>query len=226
MRQFGPTPTDHTILDGFFLIQGLPPTLTAQTLADARCHEADYTRGQVIYDPARFDHALGLVLSGKIEASQHTNDRTLPLRFLGPGDVFGAAALFARESDYPTRLTALAKTRILFFEETLLRELMAKSAQAAENYIAFLAGRIHFLNHRIRSLTAGNAEALLVNFLAGQVQNGKTITLDTSASALASRLGISRASLYRAFEALEQRGLIAKSGKTITIRNRDGLQTL
>ena len=217
---------DRIILDGFFLLQGLPSALVVQTLADSRCHGAIYTRGQVIYDPARFDEALGLVLSGKVEAIQRTNNRAFPLRFMGSGGVFGAAALFARESSYPAQLTALVKTRILFFEEALLRELMAESTQAMENYIAFLAGRIHFLNHRIQSLTAGNAEALLINFLAGQVSSNKTITLDTSISALASRLGISRASLYRAFDTLERRGLIAKSGKTITILDWDGLQTL
>jgi len=226
MRQFELTTPEKTTLNGFFLLQNLPPTLVAQTLADSRCREAAYARGQVIYDPTHFDRALGFILSGKVEASQHRADQSLPLRLLESGDVFGAAALFAHESDYPTRLTALTKTRVLFFEEALLRELMAKSPQAAENYIAFLSGRVHFLNHRIHSLIAGSAEALLVNFLVSHIPNGKTITLDTSVSALARRLGISRASLYRAFDTLERRALIAKSGKTITILNWDRLQTL
>jgi len=226
MRQFELRATDKTILDNFFLFQSLPQSLVAQTLADPRCHEATYTRGQVIYDPAHFDRALGLILSGKVEASQHTSDRSLTLRLHKPGDVFGAAALFAKEPGYPARLTALTTTRALFFEEALLRELMAKNARAAENYIAFLAGRIRFLNHRIQSLIAGSAEALLGGFLLSASRGGQTIILDTSISALARRLNISRASLYRAFDSLEQRGLLQKSGKTITILDQDELQTL
>ena len=226
MRHFKLNTTDKTILDDFFLLRALPPDLTAQTLADPRCHGIIYTRGQVIYDPARFDRALGLILSGKVEASQHIADRSLTLRLHKPGDIFGAAALFAKDPDYPVRLTALTTTRVLFFEEALLRDLMAKNARAAENYITFLSGRVRFLNHRIGSLIAGSAEALLGGFLLSAVQEDQTITLDTSISALARRLNISRASLYRAFDSLEQRGLLQKSGKTITILDQDGLQTL
>ena len=226
MRQFELRATDKTILDNFFLFQSLPQSLVAQTLADPRCHEATYTRGQVIYDPAHFDRALGLILSGKVEASQHTSDRSLTLRLHRPGDVFGAAALFAEKTDYPIRLTTLTATRALFLEEALLCDLMAKNRRAAENYITFLSGRIQFLNHRIQSLIAGSAETLLGAFLLNASQNGQTITLDTSISALARRLNISRASLYRAFDSLEQRGLLQKSGKIITILDQDGLQTL
>ncbi|MCL2562785.1 MAG: Crp/Fnr family transcriptional regulator [Oscillospiraceae bacterium] len=226
MRHFAPTTEDQAVLNGFFLLQGLPPDLTAWILADSRCHIDVYTRGEAIYDPTHFDRALGLVLSGKIEAAQHADGRPLTLRLHKTGDVFGAAALFAETSDYPARLTALTQTRVLFFEESLLRDLMAKDAKAAENYIAFLAGRIQFLNHRIQSLTAGNAEALLGNFLLNQAPTDNTITPDIGMAPLARRLGISRASLYRAFDALEQRGYIQKTGKTITILNRDGLQNL
>ena len=226
MRQFELDTADRALLDGFFLFQGLPSDLVAWTLADPRCHGAIYSRGQVIYDPIHFDRALGLVLSGKVEASQHISDRSLTLRLHQSGDVFGVAALFVEKPDYPARLTARSTTRALFFEEALLRELMVKDARAAENYIAFLTGRIGFLNQRIQSLISGSAEALLAGFLLSAAQGERTVTLDTSISVLARRLNISRASLYRAFDALEQRGFLQKSGKTILILDRDGLQTL
>ena len=40
---------------------------------------------------------------------------------------------------------------------------------------------------------------------------------------LAKRLGLSRASLYRAFEALETAGLIRREGKTVFVLDRGGL---
>ena len=220
------TPADRVLLNDFFLLRNLPPSLMEWALTDPRTRSAIYDRNQVIYDSAHFDQALGLVLSGKVEASQHMAERELTLRLLGPGNVFGVAALFVEQSNYPVRLTALVRTRVLFFEESLLRALMGQCPAVAENYIAFLAERVHFLNRRIQSLIAGSAENLLAGFLISGTQGREVLTLDTSLSTLARRLGISRASLYRAFDALERRGLIEKSGKTITILNWDGLQTL
>jgi DNA-binding GntR family transcriptional regulator len=40
------------------------------------------------------------------------------------------------------------------------------------------------------------------------------------------RLGVSRASLYRAFSALEDSGLIVRKGKSITIIDPAGLETV
>lgn len=41
---------------------------------------------------------------------------------------------------------------------------------------------------------------------------------------LARRLGLSRASLYRAFQSLEESGLISRHGKTISISDPAGLE--
>ena len=46
------------------------------------------------------------------------------------------------------------------------------------------------------------------------------------ATELCQRLGVSRASLYRAFSALEDSGLITRRGKTITIVDPAGLETV
>jgi len=218
------TDTDQAVLDGFFLLDGISPIRVDKILSDTRCHGAVYERGQVLYDPNSFDHCLGLILSGRVEVRQQTADRALILRFLGPGDVFGPAVVFAKEADYTTKLTALALTRVLFFPQSLLRELMEQDFTAAENYMAFLAGRIQFLNHRIQSLISGSAEQLLCGFLAKESGGGDVVILDSSISDLARRLNISRASLYRAFDALEKDGRIKKTGKTIAILDWDGLQ--
>ena len=45
------------------------------------------------------------------------------------------------------------------------------------------------------------------------------------ATELCQRLGVSRASLYRAFAALEDSGLITRKGKTITVVDPVGLET-
>ena len=212
------TLADRAVLEGFFLFQDLSPALIEKTLADQRCWGAVYSCGQVIFDPDRFDACLGLILSGKVEASPKTGG--LILRFHRQGDVFGAAAVFSKGEPYVARLTALTQTRVLFFRQDLLRALMEQEFTAAENYMAFLVGRVQFLNHRIQSLTLGSAERLVLDFLEKEAEDTGFVNLDFSLSALARRLNISRASLYRAFDALEERGLIEKTGKAIQMSNK------
>jgi len=218
------TDTDCVILDGFFLLQGISPALVDTILADDRCQSAVYEKGQSLHASGQLDNCLVLVLSGRIEVRQQTAERDLILRFLGPGEPFGAATVFAENPAYVTQLLALTKTRVLLFPRALLSELMERDFTAAENYMVFLTGRIQFLNGRIQSLISGSAEQLLRDFLVRESAGGNVVILDSSISDLARQLNISRASLYRAFDALEQGGYIEKTGKKIAILNWDGLQ--
>ena len=65
------------------------------------------------------------------------------------------------------------------------------------------------------------AEGKLARYLLANSHGG---LFTCSATDLAQRLGISRASLYRAFETLEGHGLIARQGKTITIPDPAALE--
>ena len=56
--------------------------------------------------------------------------------------------------------------------------------------------------------------------------NGQGGSVTCTASGLAQRLGISRASLYRAFEALEKSALIVRRGKTILIPDLAALESV
>ena len=82
-------------------------------------------------------------------------------------------------------------------EEALLRR----------NYLTYLTGRIRFLNARLGSLAVGDTEGRVVRYLLSSLSYG---AVECSASGLARQLGISRASVYRAFQDLEQAGLIRR----------------
>ena len=108
--------------------------------------------------------------------------------------------------------------RVLFVDdEKPLQELMQADFTAAENYMAFLTGRIQFLNQQIASFTLGDAAAQLMAFLKREAGGAEHLTLDCSISLLARRLNLSRASLYRAFETLEKQGMIQKQGRRILL---------
>lgn len=201
------------------LFQGLPETLVLRAASDRRSTLAQAARGETIYTPHAFSRSLGAVLSGKVEVRKGE----LIVSVLKPGDLFGAAALFNDRTDYAARLTARSPCRLLFLPQELIEELMAASPALARQYIRYLSGRIRFLEQKIDSLVAGTAEERLARFLRAQSQDGLA-SLDCSLTGLAGRLNVSRASLYRALDALEARGAIRREGRAIRVLRPDLLE--
>ena len=220
MRQF--CDFDRQILQEFFLLRGLPLRERTEVLADPRCVVAAYQRGDVIYSATQFDRALGLVLSGAVEVA----GGPALLHYHQAGDVFGVAGLFGEVDRYVSTLTARTATRICFFPEQLLTDLFAASPCATQNYIAFLTDRVRFLNAHIEAISQPDTARLLAHFLRKQADGFPVVSLAMSVNTLARQLNTSRASLYRAFESLQVRGIIAKHGKVITILDREKLEAL
>ena len=176
-------------------------------------------KGETIYDRHRFRRCLGLVLSGSIQVRKEA----LLVSTLSQGDVFGAAALFHQREDYPTTLTAVSDCELLLISQETVRQLLRECPDFAEDYAAYLSERIQFLSARLDTLSAGSSEGKLAQYLLSAADEHDTVTL--SATQLSARIGVGRASLYRAFEALEQAEAIAREGKTIRILCRDKLQS-
>ena len=212
-----------TLLKSLFLFEKVKEQTLEFCLDHPGCTERSYAKGDVIFDPERFERALGVVVQGRIQVSKRRGEQSLPLRTAVQGEVFGAAALFGNE-DYVTCLTAATDCRVLFLSQPLVQELFVRESQAALNYIRFLSGRIRFLNGKIDSFTAGSAEGRLARYLLTLPQQEESVALPCSLSELAKALDIGRASLYRAFDALERVGAIGKTGHRIAIRNRQRLR--
>lgn len=170
-----------------------------------------FPAGTVVYDPTHFQRCLGILLEGQLQVTKGG----LSVSVLEPGDVFGAAALYSDCAEFATTITAKKDSRCLLLPQTLVDRLIAKDVKFRERYLRYLTGRIHFLSSRLDSLAQHGAEGKLGRYLLSNM--GQNCTLTCSATDLAKLLGLSRASLYRAFEVLEDNGLITRDRKTITI---------
>ena len=139
-------------------------------------------------------------------------------------DLFtGAAALYNDAPDYATTLTAHTPCRAIFFPQATVDRMLGEEAVLRRNYLRYLSGRIRFLSGRLQSVTQAGSEGKLARYLLANARDG---AVNISATDLARRLGLSRASLYRAFEALEKAELIRRTGKTIEIPSLPALQSV
>ena len=203
---------DHmTLLHDHFLFQGAEELLhEAQTLGVSR-----FSRGDTICDPATAGRALGIVLEGRAEAVAPTREKAV-LAVFGPGGTFGAAALFGGEG-YVSRIRAVTGCTVLLLPEALLRQWFARCPRMAVNYIAFLSGRVRFLNGKIAIFTQDSAQHRLYRWLRANCDETGCLPEKLSMTKLAATLSMGRTSLYRAMEELEEAKLIVRDGKRIEV---------
>ena len=208
------TEEETALLSACPLFQGTEKGLLRQLAEEAE--RTEFSSGQVVYSPRHFRRSLGVVLSGQLQVTKGT----LAVSALEPGDLFGAAALYSGEREFASTITAKGASRCLMLDQQLMDRLLAEHSQIRENYLRYLTGRIRFLSGRLQTLAQPGVEGKLARYLLAN--RGSSCP----ATELCQRLGVSRASLYRAFAALEDSGLILRQGKTITIVDPAGLETV
>lgn len=211
------TPEERSLLANSPLFQKVSEELLCTLMETNGASRVQFEPGTV-YSPRRFRRSLGVVLSGQLQVTKGN----LAVSELRPGDLFGAAALYSDETEFATTITTRGPSLCLMLDQTLMDRLLAEHKQIRENYLRYLTGRIRFLSGRLQTLAQPGVEGKLARYLLA----GKSGTVTCPATELCQRLGVSRASLYRAFSALEDSGFIVRKGKTITIVDPAGLETV
>lgn len=209
------------------LFRGSPPSVLTRILAVSDCTAAEYEKNEVVYDKTNFYRSLGIVLEGRLRVTKENADkRPIVMSTLQRGAMFGAAALFNSEPEYATKITAIERSRVLFLPQRLIKRMIEREPDIAENYIRYLSERILFLNRKIYFLTAGTAEQRLAGFLLDNLAVGEFSEMPMTMHRLADALNMSRASLYRAFDELTASGAVSKQGKLVCINNAELLKNL
>lgn len=202
------------------IFSGVDLARAAEIFDHHGCRAVDFEDGDSILAQNEPSHKAGIFLSGEAVVTTADDSKNALLRFFKAGDFFGIANLFTNE-DYVSSIRAKKGCRVFFFTEEAIRELLETDHTFLYNYLGFLSGRICYLNHKIRYLTAGSAERRLALYLSSFKSD--TIELDASLSSLSELLDIGRASLYRAFDVLIADGYIQKEGRTIHLLDADAM---
>ena len=109
------------------------------------CSPKHFNPGELIYSAESFEKNLGIIVFGKVEVYGETGNRRVRLNTLSHGDMFGAAALFGKDSGYVSTVISKTASDVLFVSESKVKELITSDSQVALAYISFLSDRIRFL---------------------------------------------------------------------------------
>ncbi len=189
-------------------------------ITDEYFYLKSYSPSDEICSPYEDNDSIGVIVSGVAAINSSDEERSVLLSTISVGSIFGIANLYAKELDFPTRISAKNTCNILFIKKDALRELIENDKNTLKSFLAFQSNKIIYLNKKINSFTAGGAERRLALFLSKNAING-VYSSKVSMSALAEMLDIGRASLYRAFDSLEEAGLIKRTDKKSISVNKD-----
>lgn len=175
-----------------------------------------FKKNDIIYSQENFSKALAFVIEGTAFAISNNQNQVF-LRTFNEGMCFGAGALFSDENIYISSIIAKTDTKVLFINEDILTELFNKYPETSINYIKFLSEKIRFLNKKLSIVSCSEADDTLYKYLLGITNEKGIAILPISMTLLAKTLGLSRATLYRAFDNLTRSGKIIKKNNEIKV---------
>ena len=175
----------------------------------------DFSQNDVAYSSNTEKRSVAFVLDGiarvYAKASVSSGENGL-LRTLHRGDIFGIANLYADHEPFPSKVIAASSVKILFIDGEVFKKFIESDTTALRNYLSLQSEKIVYLNKKLATFTAGNAEKKLSMFMLDHLE-GDIFTPPCSMSELADMLQMGRASLYRSLELLAENGTIKKLNK-------------
>lgn len=174
----------------------------------------DFKRDEEISEEQNGVGCIGLILRGSAKVAPGEQGE---VSTIGRGAEFGICNIFVRE-DMPTRITARTELKVAFLPKDAFAGLLGENRVLMYRYVRLCNQKMLYLAGKLRLMSiSGSAERLA--FWIKHSARGNVATLSFSKDELARRLGLSRASLFRAISKLENEGIISSVGNKIIILN-------
>jgi CRP-like cAMP-binding protein len=151
------------------------------------------------------------------------------LRFIGPGQPFGAVSAF-NESQYPTSAEAVIDSTAVYWEGEAMNALMERFPRITLNFLSMLTEQVRELQDRYVELSTERVERRVARTLirltrsAGRkVSEGVLIDISLSRQDLAEMTGTTLYTVSRILSRWEDRGIVRSERERIIITYPHGL---
>ena len=210
-----------------FLFRGLRSETFDKLFNNLSADVKNYSKGDLIYSPEKFEKKIGIVISGKCAVQRiHTDGKRLPLNEINPTSSFGVLAVFSDCAEFPSYVVALSDCKIAFISDRTVKEQLLANPTVALNIINFMTERISFLNDKISTFSGYNIEQKVVYYILSKSKQISSDSFEFNKKRCAESIGAGRASLYRTLDKLVSEGMISFQNKKINIIDRKGLERI
>ena len=211
------------------LFKKMPQEIIGQIYTDAKTFIKDYSKFQYIAMEGDALNAIGIILSGQLAVQKiYPSGKTLTLKQMSQGNVFGEAIIFSQKSEFPSSFFCLQDTKVLYISREILIQLIKSYDQLMLNFMSLLSNRILMLSEITKTLSMDTIRKKLANYLLSEymLQKNTSLKLALSKERLAEKFGVTRPSLSREFQYLKNNGIIDYDKSIVHILDMDALEDL
>jgi CRP-like cAMP-binding protein len=186
-------------------------------MAQSLCEEMTIEKNEVL----KMSEGIYIIISGKLGVYHSENGKNVLFNTLNPSEAFGYASLFSSDSEdaYTQIKAGKSRARMLFMNSESVEKLVLAEPRIALCIIKELTGKIRFLNKKLDSFVTSDLKHRLMKYITSLSYNDEgRARIPVSMSALAGRLGVGRASLYRLMSELTREGVIERQGNEIILK--------
>lgn len=179
----------------------------------------EFKKGSVAFECYLKSKQVMFLLHGVAKVEQYNEDgSSVFFKRLKVGDVFGVVSIFSNEDYYPTHIVFEEDSVVLCLDEKSILKLLNKDVQLLKNYLVFYNGQVQYLLNRISILSIVNSEDRLMHYFSKLPRVNEIVELTISKIELSEYLGLSRSTLYRAFDKLVLKNNIEINDKIIRLK--------
>jgi CRP-like cAMP-binding protein len=219
-----------TALSKTVLFGGLDK-IELSALAD-RSFEKSLARGEVLFVAGEEARGLYVVVNGSVRAfRENLEGREQVIHVERAGATFAEVPVFD-DLPYPSTVAAEEESTILFIEKGDVKRLCLEHPQIALAALKLLAGRLRKCSNLVEELSLHEVDQRLARLLLSEAKlrgvhskEGIAFDLVLNNQQIAARIGSVREVVSRAFNRLQQNGLITLKGRHVTIPAEEALKS-
>jgi CRP/FNR family cyclic AMP-dependent transcriptional regulator len=200
----------------------------------AHVTEARYEKGQNIFDegdPADYFHVLTRGAVKCVKSSQGGKEAVL--KVLLPGDLFCCEAAVFDGKPHPGCAQPMGPVTVLKIPKQAYLKLLKTNPAAAIEVIKYLGSRLNEAQETSKTFALERADQRIASLLVRLAERtgsssveGIVLTLKINRQDIADMTGLAVETTIRTISKLTRKRLIAKSGRSLVIRDLKGLKSL
>jgi CRP/FNR family transcriptional regulator, dissimilatory nitrate respiration regulator len=218
----------NTLINNY-LFRNVPPEEVGEIIRSIHHQVKEFTKGELIAQSGDLYHRLLIIVKGAVVGEIiDFEGRTIRIEELRAPDTIASSFIFGDDNRLPVDITAIEDTRLLIIPRTELVKLLKKHDLILNNYLNIMANRAQHLSKTIKMLGFQTIKGKIANYLLelSKISGSHKLKLGSSHAELASRFGVARPSLTRAFREMHYTGIIEAAGRNVNIKDGSRLSEL